>query len=47
MIVFIYVIFQETIAMGMLVAVIFVCAMRFVWKKIVGPKIEEDGETQK
>ena len=41
---FIYVIFQETIAMGMLVAVLFVFAMRFVWKKSVGPKKEEDGE---
>ena len=46
-ILFIYVVFQETIARGMLVAVLFVFAMRFVWKKIVGPKKEEDGETQK
>jgi hypothetical protein len=46
-ILFVYVVFQETIARGMLVAVLFVFAMRFVWKKIVGPKKEEDGETQK
>lgn len=43
----IYGMFQETVARGMLVALLFVWLMRLVWKKIVGPKKEEDGEAQK